>query len=77
MQKVVAPCSAIALMTQAASTSEGSVNFYQATRGYNPEGSHLHYPTPYSRDLGEKLTEAQRVKFPTFHRTRRFVATIT
>jgi hypothetical protein len=28
-------------MMQAASTSETSVNFYQTTRCYNPEDSHL------------------------------------
>jgi hypothetical protein len=33
---------AIALMMEAASTSETSVNFYQTTRRYNPEYSHLH-----------------------------------
>jgi hypothetical protein len=32
---------AIALMMEAASTSETSVNFYQTTRRYNPEDSHL------------------------------------
>jgi hypothetical protein len=31
------------LMTEAASISETSVNFYQTTRRYNPEDSHLHY----------------------------------
>jgi hypothetical protein len=36
---VVAPC---ALMMEAASTSEASVNFHQTTRRYNPEDSHLH-----------------------------------
>jgi hypothetical protein len=52
---VVAPCSLvkvyrrfggssfnIALMMEAAVTSEKSVNFYQTTRGNNPEDSHLH-----------------------------------
>jgi hypothetical protein len=45
---VVVPCSLvdvyrpIALMMEAASTSETSVNFYQTTRCYNPEDSHLH-----------------------------------
>jgi hypothetical protein len=49
---VVAPCglvgvyrrfrSAIALMIEAASTSETSVNFSQTTRRNNPEDSHLH-----------------------------------
>jgi hypothetical protein len=33
---------AIALMTEAASTSETSINFYQTTRRNNPEDSHLH-----------------------------------
>jgi hypothetical protein len=31
----------IALMMEAASTSETLVNFYQTTRRYNPEDSHL------------------------------------
>jgi hypothetical protein len=31
----------IALMMEAASTSETSVNFYQITRRNNPEDSHL------------------------------------
>jgi hypothetical protein len=42
---VVAPCSLIvliALMVDAASTSETSVNFYQTTLRNNPENSHLH-----------------------------------
>jgi hypothetical protein len=48
---VVAPCSLvevykrfrgrIALMMEAAGTSETLVNFYQTTRRYNPEDSHL------------------------------------
>jgi hypothetical protein len=32
---------AIALMMEAARTSETLVNFYQTTRRYNPEDSHL------------------------------------
>jgi hypothetical protein len=42
---VVAPCSlatVIALMMEAARTSEKSVNFYLTTRRKNPEESHLH-----------------------------------
>jgi hypothetical protein len=31
-----------ALRMEAASTSETLVNFYQTTRRYNPEDSHLH-----------------------------------
>jgi hypothetical protein len=38
---VVAPCSLITLMMEAARTSETLVNFYQTTRRYNPEDSHL------------------------------------
>jgi hypothetical protein len=34
--------SAIALMMEAARTSETLVNFYQTARRYNPEDSHLH-----------------------------------
>jgi hypothetical protein len=32
----------IDLMMEATSTSETSVNFYETTRRYNPEDSHLH-----------------------------------
>jgi hypothetical protein len=32
----------IALMMEAARTSETLVNFYQTTQRYNPEDSHLH-----------------------------------
>jgi hypothetical protein len=40
---VLAPCSlAIALMMEAASTSETLVNFYQTSRCNSPEDSHLH-----------------------------------
>jgi hypothetical protein len=38
----VAPCSLIALMMKAASTSETSVNFHQITRRNISEDSHLH-----------------------------------
>jgi hypothetical protein len=39
---VVAPCVLIALMMEAARTSETLVNFYQTARCYNPEDSTLH-----------------------------------
>jgi hypothetical protein len=40
---VVAPCSlAIALMWEAARTTETLVNYYQTPRCYNPEDSNLH-----------------------------------
>jgi hypothetical protein len=35
---------AIALMMEAARTSETLVNFFQTTRCYNPEDSHLRTP---------------------------------
>jgi hypothetical protein len=50
---VVAPCSlveVIGLMMEAARTSETLVNFYQTTRRYNPEDSHLHLHT-YSQGV--------------------------
>jgi hypothetical protein len=48
---VVAPCGlveveAIALMMEAARTSETLVSFYETTRRYNPEDSH--FPCVYS-----------------------------
>jgi hypothetical protein len=47
---VVAPCSlrAIALMMEAARTSETLLNFYQNTRCYNPEDSHLQLTNGYN-----------------------------
>jgi hypothetical protein len=45
---------AIALMTEAASTSETLVNFYQTTRRNNPEDSHLH--TRRRENLKSNLT---------------------
>jgi hypothetical protein len=41
----VLAASIIALMTEAANTSETSVNFYQTTRRNNPEDSHLQQDT--------------------------------
>jgi hypothetical protein len=40
--KQVSEVLTIALMMEAASTSETSVNFYQTTRRNNPKDSHLH-----------------------------------
>jgi hypothetical protein len=57
---VVAPCvlvevyqrfSGIALMMEAARTSETLVNFYQNTRRYNPDDSHL--PNTFSSTTGD------------------------
>jgi hypothetical protein len=46
LQSVGITCSStrryIALMMEAARTSETLANFYQTTRRYNPEDSHLH-----------------------------------
>jgi hypothetical protein len=42
VSEVLAAPIIIALMMEAASTSETSVNFYQTTRRNNPEDSHLH-----------------------------------
>jgi hypothetical protein len=58
---VVAPCSLamiIALMMKAASTSETSVNFYQSTRRYNPEESHIYIRR--HEDLKSHLKEGFR-----------------
>jgi hypothetical protein len=41
----------IALMMEAARTSETSVNFYQTTRRYNPEDSHLHEERKWEGDI--------------------------
>jgi hypothetical protein len=40
-QRFRGPCLGIALMMEAARTSETLVNFYQITRRYNPEDSNL------------------------------------
>jgi hypothetical protein len=42
VSQVVAASIIIALMMEAASNSETSVNFYQTIRRNNPEDSHLH-----------------------------------
>jgi hypothetical protein len=43
-------------MMEAARTSETLVNFYQTTRRYNPEDSHLHEPLGFFT-LGTHWTE--------------------
>jgi hypothetical protein len=40
-QRFRGPCCLITLMMEAVRTSETMVNFYQTTRRYNPEDSHL------------------------------------
>jgi hypothetical protein len=44
------PPSLITLVMEAASYSETLVNFYQTTRRYNPEDSHLHTEDGFHRD---------------------------
>jgi hypothetical protein len=39
-QSIQKNCKSVALMMEAARTSETLVNFYQTTRRYNPEDSH-------------------------------------
>jgi hypothetical protein len=49
---VVVPCGlAIALMMEAARTSETLVNFYQTTRHYNPENSNLQKKSSLQRSV--------------------------
>jgi hypothetical protein len=38
------------LMMEAARTSETLINFYQTTRRYNPEDSHLHSDKPFKAE---------------------------
>jgi hypothetical protein len=42
-------------MMEAAMTSETLVNFYQTTRRYNPEDSHLHFSNDIQRPAGVVL----------------------
>jgi hypothetical protein len=55
-------CELIALMMEAARTSETSVNFYQTTRRYNPEDSHLH--TNRRENLKSYKVTANNVEIP-------------
>jgi hypothetical protein len=50
----------VTLMVEAARTSETLVNFYQTTRRYNPEDSHLGKPVliPWKRKLVSRLQQA-------------------
>jgi hypothetical protein len=52
---------AIALMMEAASTSETLVNFYQTTRRYNPEDSHFHYITCHVPSVEDLVHSQQEV----------------
>jgi hypothetical protein len=58
---VVVPMAMIALMMEAESTSETSVTFYQTTRRYNPEYSHLNkwlIHLYYFSKIGNKLVRS-------------------
>jgi hypothetical protein len=52
---VVVPCSLVSEVLAASIiiiTSETSVNFYQTTRRYNPEDSHLHLSRSFGVEIG-------------------------
>jgi hypothetical protein len=51
----------VAVMMEAASTSETSVNFYQTTRGNNPEDSHLH--THHHENLKSQIYSELRLVY--------------
>jgi hypothetical protein len=59
----------IALMMEAASTSETSVNFYQTTWRNNPEDSHLHtrrrenLKSPLHRDFSVMVLSSSYVQY--------------
>jgi hypothetical protein len=60
----------IALMMEAARTSETLVNFYQTTRRFNPEEAifvltavRISNPTKKKSDFGRSPTEARRLQF--------------
>jgi hypothetical protein len=59
-QVLTAVSTKIALMMEAARTSETLVNFYQTTRRYNPEDSHLNLVEVYRPDY----TAQQRRRQP-------------
>jgi hypothetical protein len=65
---VVAPCRAFALMLEAARTTETLENFYQTTRRYNPEDSHLH--TYRRENLKSYFSGCFAINFP-FERKRK------
>jgi hypothetical protein len=50
-QRPLLPPSAIALMMEEARSSETLVNFYQTTRCYNPEDSHLSMDVLAKREI--------------------------
>jgi hypothetical protein len=62
---VVAPCSLVEVMMEAARTSETLVYFYQTTRHYNPEDCHLRFPSSFStKILFAFLISSMRVTCP-------------
>jgi hypothetical protein len=82
----------IALMMEAARTSETLVNFYQTTLRYNAEDSHLRThrrENLKSYDLKELITSTEKSslleassrlasqKFHVFHRARTFITVLT
>jgi hypothetical protein len=57
--KVLTVVSIIMAMMEAARTSETSVNFYQTTRRYNPEDSHLHNPKKF---VASEISDTARTR---------------
>jgi hypothetical protein len=51
---------AIALIMEAARTSETLVNFYQTTQRYNPEDSHLHLEDVFGKTTQHGTTKYGR-----------------
>jgi hypothetical protein len=66
----------IALMMEAARTSETSVNFYQTTRRYNPEDSHLLRNRMNYGSTTELFSVLRTIRTPREHYRHRERATI-